>query len=292
MNKGIVKYLDNLRMALSRLDKSTIQDALADAEDHLVTALLFDSEENPETSSSILLESIIEKYGTPEEILDQYSDIEEITTPVFAEEEIKKKRKGFMGFIEVITEPDAWASLLYLLLSSALGVIYFTWAVTGLSLSVGLLPLIIGIPVALLVLLSIRGLGFVEGRIVEALLGERMPRRSITPGDTENWWEKFKIILTTRSTWTTIVYMILLLPLGITYFTLIVTLFSLAVSLIGSPITQYVLNEPFVDHGIWIPFYVMPFLVAFGGMLIVLTLHFSKLIGQLHGRFAKVMLVS
>ncbi len=81
-------------------------------------------------------------------------------------------------------------------------------------------------------------------------------------------------------------------PLGITYFTLIVTLFSLAISLIGSPITQYVLNEPFVDHGIWIPFYVKPFLVAFGGLLIVLTLHFSKLIGQLHGRFAKVMLVS
>lgn len=292
MNKGIIKYLDKLKIALSQLDKSTIQDALADAEDHLTTALLVESEENPETSSSILLESIIEKYGTPEEILDQYSDIEEITTPVFSEEEIKKKKKGFMGFIEVITEPDAWASLLYLLLSSALGVIYFTWAVTGISLSVGLLPLIIGIPVALLVLLSIRGLGFVEGRIVEALLGERMPRRSITPSNTENWWEKFKIILTTRSTWTTIVYMILLLPLGITYFTLIVTLFSLAISLIGSPITQYVLNEPFVDHGIWIPFYVMPFLVAFGGLLIVLTLHFSKLIGQLHGRFAKVMLVS
>lgn len=292
MNKGIIKYLDKLKIALSQLDKSTIQDALADAEDHLTTALLVESEENPETSSSILLESIIEKYGTPEEILDQYSDIEEITTPVFSEEEIKKKKKGFMGFIEVITEPDAWASLLYLLLSSALGVIYFTWAVTGISLSVGLLPLIIGIPVALLVLLSIRGLGFVEGRIVEALLGERMPRRSITPSNTENWWEKFKIILTTRSTWTTIVYMILLLPLGITYFTLIVTLFSLAISLIGSPITQYVLNEPFVDHGIWIPIYVKPFLVAFGGLLIVLTLHFSKLIGQLHGRFAKVMLVS
>lgn len=291
MNKGIEKYLDNLRSTLAQLDKSTISDALADAEDHLTAALLLESEENPEIESSVLLDAIIEKYGNPDEILDQYSDIEEITTPVFAEEEINKK-KGFVGFIEIITEPDAWASLLYLLLSSALGVIYFTWTVTGFSLSVGLIPLLIGIPVALLVLLSIRGLGFVEGRIIEALLGERMPRRSITPGETENWWEKFKIILTTRSTWTTFVYMLLLLPLGTIYFTLIMTLFGFAISLIGSPITQYVLNEPFVDHGIWIPFYLMPLFVAFGGFLVVLTLHLSKLIGQLHGRFAKAMLVS
>lgn len=291
MNKHIETYLDDLRNALLELDKATIQDALADAEDHLTTALDIEANERPEVSREELINSIIEKYGTPEEILDQYSDIEEITTPVFAGTE-KKNSSGFRGFCEVIAEPKAWASCLYMILSMVTGIFYFTWVVTGLSLSVSLIVLIIGIPFSLLLLLSVRGLGFIEGRIVEALLGIRMPRRAITPGEGENWWAKFKIILTTRSTWTTAIYMVLLMPLGITYFTLIVTFFSIGLSFIGAPVIQYVFNEPFVDPGIWVPFYAMPLVMIAGAFIIVLTLHLAKAIGKLHGRFAKTMLVS
>ncbi|MCK5132921.1 MAG: sensor domain-containing protein [Candidatus Sabulitectum sp.] len=292
MNKQIEKYLDDLRDALLKLDRSTIQDALADAEDHLSAALQVETEERPDVDRRELLLSIIEKYGTPEEIRDQYSDIEEITTPVFASSK-KQRSKGFKSFCEIVAEPKAWAACLYMILSMVTGIFYFTWVTTGLSVSLGLLVLIIGIPIALLFLLSVRGLGFVEGRMVEALLGVRMPRRAITPGGRrENWWAKFKIILTTRSTWTTTIYMFLLMPLGIIYFTLIVTLFSLGLSLIGAPVMQYIFHEPLVDPGIWVPFYAMPFIVAAGGMLIVLTLHLAKAIGNLHGRFAKTMLVS
>lgn len=295
MNKFIENYLDELKEALVELDKSTVQDALTDAEDHLTTALLVETEERPDESSKDIVLSIIEKYGSPEDILDQYSDIEEIRTPVFAITK-GKTNGGFRGFCEVVTEPKAWASLLYMILAFVTGTFYFTWVITGISVSLGFLFLIIGIPISLLFLLSFRGLGFVEGRMVEALLGVRMPRRSISPGDGKNWWEKFKVILTTRSTWTTIVYMILLMPLGTFYFTLIVTLFSVALSFIGAPFVQYVSNEPFIDititTGYWIPFYLMPFVVAAGGLLVVLTLHLAKAIGKLHGRFAKTMLVS
>lgn len=291
MNKQIEKYLDDLRDALHKLDRSTIQDALADAEDHLTAALQVETEERPDVDRRELLLSIIEKYGTPEEIRDQYSDIEEITTPVFAGTE-KNESRGFWSFCEVVTEPKAWAACLYMILSMVTGIFYFTWVTTGLSVSLGLLVLIIGIPLALLFLLSVRGLGFVEGRMVEALLGVRMPRRAITPGEGENWWAKFKIILTTRSTWTTTIYMLLLMPLGILYFTLIVTLFSLGLSLIGAPVMQYIFHEAFIGPGVGVPFYAMPFIVAAGGMLIVLTLHLAKTIGNLHGRFAKTMLVS
>ena len=54
---------------------------------------------------------------------------------------------------------------------------YFTWAVVGASLSVSLLILIIGVPLLVLFLGSIRALAFIEGRMVEVLLGVRMPRR-------------------------------------------------------------------------------------------------------------------
>ncbi len=290
MNKHIEAYLDNLKDTLAELDKSTIQDALSDAEDHLTTALQFETEERPDIDSEVLVSSIIEKYGSPEDILEQYSDIEEITTPVFAGSE-ESKSKGFRGFCGIVAEPKAWASLLYMILCFATGIVYFIWVVTGLSLSIGLLVLIIGIPISLLFLLSIRGLGFVEGRMVEAMLGVRMPRRAVTPGEGENWFAKFRIILTTKNTWTTLIYLFLLMPLGITYFTLIVTLFSLALSFIGAPIFQYLMDKPFISPEIWVPFYVMPLIVGLGGMLIVLTLHLAKAIGKLHGRFAKIMLV-
>ena len=290
MNKLIEAYLDSLEDTLAELDKSTIQDALSDAEDHLTTALQFETEERPEIETEVLVSSIIEKYGSPEDLLEQYSDIEEITTPVFAAS-TKKRREGFLGFCEIVAEPKAWASLLYLILCSATGVVYFTWAVTGLSLSIGLLVLIIGIPISLLFLLSIRGLGFVEGRMVEAMLGVRMPRRAVSPGEGENWLDKFRIILTARNTWTTMIYMFLLMPLGITYFSLIVTLFSLALSFIGAPILQQLGHISVNHHVVWIPFYAMPLVVGIGGMLIVLTLHMAKVLGDLHGRFAKIMLV-
>jgi len=291
MNRQIESYLDDLKNALADLDRSTVQDALADAEDHLNTAYQIETEENPDADTAELLRAIIEKYGTPEDILEQYSDIEEITTPVFAITK-NKTSNGFLGFCEVVAEPRAWAASLYMILSLVTGVFYFTWVTTGLSISLGLLVLVIGIPLALLFLLSVRGLGFVEGRMVEALLGVRMPRRAITPGDGKNWWTKFKLILTTRSTWTTLIYLFLLMPLGIIYFTLIVTLFSLALSFIGAPVIQYGLHEPFISPEFWVPFYAMPFVMAGGGMLIVLTLHLAKGIGKLHGRFAKIMLVS
>jgi hypothetical protein len=291
MNKHIEKYLDELREALSSLDRSTIQDALADAEDHLTTALQAEIEEKPDSSKDELVTLIIEQYGTPDDILEQYSDIEEITTPVFAESK-KQRRRGFPGFCSVVIEPKAWAACLYMLLSLVTGIVFFTWVTTGLSVSVGLLPLIIGVPVAFLFLLSVRVLGFIEGRMVETLLGVRMPRRAITPGEGQSWWSKFKLIFTTRSTWTTAIYMILMMPLGIIYFTLTVTLFSLALSFMGAPIAQYVFNQPLEVQCIGVPFYAMPLLVAAGAMLVVLSLHLAKQLGKIHGRFAKAMLVS
>jgi len=291
MNSHIEKYLDDLREAMKNLDKSTIQDALANAEDHLNEAFHTELPQGKQGDRDKIALEIIQKYGSPEEIRDVYSDIEDYTTPVFAMESGSRKG-GFKGFLSVVAEPRAWAACLYMILSMVTGIFYFTWSTSGLSFSIGLLPLIVGLPLAFLFLLSIRGLGFVEGRMVEAMLGVRMPRRAISPGEGSNWWSKFKIVLSTKSTWTTILYMLLMLPIGILYFTLIITLFATGLGFIGSPVVQYILNEPLIDPDIWVPFYALPLFMAFGALLIILTLHLAKFIGHIHGRFAKAMLVS
>lgn len=290
MNSRIERYLDDLKIALQGLDRSTVQDALSNSEDHLNSALMAELESNPEANVNETVLRVIDLYGTPEEIRDVYSDIEEHTTPVFAPSG-EKNWTGFKGFLSVAGEPKAWAACLYMILSMITGIFYFTWVVTGFSVSTSLIVLIIGIPVSLLFLMSIRGIGFVEGRLVEALLGTRMPRRSIMP-EAGSWWDKFKTMLKTGSTWKTMVYMILQLPLGIVYFTLIVTFFSLGLGFVGAPAIQYGLNEPFIGPDIWVPFYAMPLVMVIGGLIIILTLHLAKQIGKLHGKFAKAMLVS
>ena len=77
----------------------------------------------------------------------------------------------------VFVDPRVYKALLYMLISLATGVAYFTIVVTGVSTAAGLLILVIGIPLLLLVLGIVRGMALFEGRLVEVLLGTRMPRR-------------------------------------------------------------------------------------------------------------------
>ena len=67
-------------------------------------------------------------------------------------------------------------------------------------MSAGLLILIIGLPFAGLFILSARGIGLVEGLIVEALLGIRMPRRPLFYRRNMSWWQRFKTIILDKHT--------------------------------------------------------------------------------------------
>jgi len=202
---------------------------------------------------------------------------------------------SFFGrFFGVVIEPKAWGALLYLLFTLATGIIYFTWAVTGISLSLGLLILIIGIPIAGLFILSTRGLALLEGRLVEALLGIRMPHRPLFSPKDKGIWAKFKALLIDKYTWFSMVYMLLQLPLGITYFTVFITLISTSLALVAAPIWSLAFNLPvFTNNGTQyiLNGWVTPFLTVAGVILFFATLHLAKVIGGLHGKLAKAMLV-
>ena len=154
--------------------------------------------------------------------------------------------------------------------------------------------LIIGLPFAGLFIYSIRGLGLVEGRIVEALLGVRMPRRQIYYQKHTGWWIRFKTMLKEKYTWLSIIYMLLHLPLGITYFTVFITLTALSLYGIALPILQLGFHTP-VGYSNGYTYYLagwlLPFTVIAGVLLAVATMHLAKYIGRLHGALAKAFLV-
>ncbi len=299
----INSYLADLKAALTGADKATVQDALADAEEHLRTALETEKAEKEDLVENEALGNIIQEYGEPTEIAEAYKTWEGSLPAALAETPAARRSaatvngRAYPGFFGVFADPRAWGGLVYMLISIVTGTLYFSWAVTGLSTSLGVMVLIVGIPVTILFLLSFRGIAFLEGRLVEALLGERMPRRASFTDSSLGWVERLKQLLTGKATWLSWIYMMLMLPLGILYFTAMVTLVSLSLALIASPVLAYVFNIPVgtFSNGdvIWtLPDYLTPLLAFVGVGLGTATMHLARWTGKIHGKFAKALLVS
>jgi uncharacterized membrane protein len=293
MINTVNEYLRLLRKELAGCDRAVIQDALSDAEEYLRNALGSAGNSRAGISEADALPAIIEKYGTPEEVAMAYREIETRIPPYLAPATRRNGRHPASRFFGVVADPRMWGALFYLLFSLVTGIIYFTWAVTGISLSLGLMVLIIGVPFAGLFILSVRGLAMLEGRIVEALLGVRMPRRPLFSSKDRTLWERFKALASDRHTWLSMLYMLLHMPIGIIYFTVFITLIAISLWLIVRPILELVWGQPaFIAY---VPYYtpgwLMPIVVVAGFILLILTMHLAKVMGRLHGMLAKAMLV-
>jgi hypothetical protein len=296
MVKSVDEYLSLLKKELAGSDAAVIQDALADAEEHLRTALAQAITGNSKLTEADLVAAAAEKYGSPQEVAQAYRQMEARVPAGFGRSTHSGPRSIFSRFFGVFADARAWGALLYLFLTLGTGIVYFTWAVTGISLSFGLLVLIVGIPFAVLFLLSIRGIAFIEGRLVEALLGVRMPRRRMFSDDSTGFWKRIKNLFTQRITWTALAYCILQMGLGIVYFTVFVVLMGLSIYLIAMPITVGILDMPAYiimgDTEYLASGWSIPFFFLLGVLLLPATLHLAKLVGRGHGALAKFMLVS
>ena len=153
MTKTIEEYLDALKQELRGSDNATIQDALADANEHLTTALELLRESQPDLDEADALQQIIEQYGTPAETAAAYVEVERRTFPGLVAATAKKPGSPLGRFFGIYADPRAWGALFYMLIAFVTGVVYFSWAVTGLSVSISFALFIFGLPVALLFLL-------------------------------------------------------------------------------------------------------------------------------------------
>jgi uncharacterized membrane protein len=286
-------YLAQLRRALKGAPAGLIADALADCEDHLNSEIA----QNPDLNETQILAAVVETYGTPEEIAEEYRDMEHTISTPFPQPEAQNERR--FGFFNVVSDPRTYGALLYMLLALPTGVFYFTWSVAGIAMSFGFAILIIGVPFALLFIASIRVLAHVEGRIVEALLGVRMPRRlPAGPAADEGLWTKVKEAFSDIRTWSSLFYMLLRLPLGIIYFVIGVVGLALSLGVTAGSIYSLVTGEshiqiqdaPYLEHIL----HTAPglFVLALCGILLFfVVLHMARAIGWVHGKIAEGLLV-
>jgi uncharacterized membrane protein len=289
----IPAYLDRLRRALDGCDPALAQDALYDAEDYLRSELAA----HPHKSEAEVIAAVAGSYGAPNEVADIYRDTELRVQTALRAPPPPPRKSLLGGFFGVLVDPHTYGALFYMLLAMATGTFYFTWVVTGASLSLGLAILIIGIPFVILFIGATRILALVEGRIVEVMLGERMPRRPLYSDRSLPVLQRIGAMFTDPRTWGTMLYFLAMLPLGVTYFTVVVVALSVGAAMIALPFGywfgagEYIRLDGFSLFDPSSP-WTWPLSMLAGVVLVFATLHLARFIGRMHGKLAKAMLVS
>lgn len=299
--RSIHDYLEQLRESLAGEDPALLQDALYDAEEYLRAELAA----NPGKSEADMLELIASTYGAPDEVAEAYRDTEARVRVALSPPRPRGADAGALQrFFGVFGDVRAWTSLFFLLLALPTGMFYFVLAVGGVSISLPLLIFIIGLPLFLAFIGLTRVIALGEGRLIEAMTGERMPRRPQHPGAPQTLWQRSVAMLTDLRTWSTLAYFVLRLPLGVAAFMVTVVGLALGIALPLGALWEGArllgLHDAAdglhigPDEGAWSLLPQWPGIIAMlivGVLLLTLTMHAARLGARAIAWLAKSMLV-
>jgi uncharacterized membrane protein len=301
--RSIDEYLKLLRQALQGQDAALIQDALYDAEEYLRAEVAA----HPEKTEADVLELISSTYGAPEEVAAAYRDTEVKVRQALKPPPppVAREASGLRRFFGVFMDVRAYTSLFYMLLALATGIFYFVFVVTGLSLSLGFAVLVIGIPFFLAFIGMARVIALGEGRLLEAMTGERMPRRPVHPGPPAGWLQRIGEMLKDGHTWTTLLYFVLMLPLGVVYFSVAISGLALGLRCALAPFVVLGRDFHFLPGELPAEMFTINgfdfdtpatligslLIMVLGIVVLALLMHAARWIARVQARLAKALLV-
>src|SRR6266508_4267792 len=142
---------------------------------------------------------------------------------------------GRRGWTRAVAGADVLAATGYLLLSFPLGLFWFTVLVTGLSVGTSLLVIWVGLPVLAATMMAARAGGRAERGRLRDSLGIDLPEayRPLPSGSLLSRWSAR---MTDPAVWRDVAYLLLLLPLGTLWFTLVLVIWSLPLALVTMPL--------------------------------------------------------
>lgn len=152
----------------------------------------------------------------------------------------------------VLFNPKTYATILYFLLSLPLGIIYFTIAITGIVLSIGLTPIFIGIPLFFGVAKLLNGIVNFEQNMIRQILGLPNPTVPYTNNEQseagQNWFMQMVRSFDGKLFIRNLLLVLLKFVTSIVFFVIMVTVISLALGFITLPAVHIILmNEIQVD---------------------------------------------
>ena len=144
--------------------------------------------------------------------------------------------------------PHAWGSLAYFTtVGFAFALAAFIWVTVVGSVSLGLLPIFIGLALLVLLLGSVRGICLLGGSLCEFFLGVRMPRRTQPVYTTTgiSLWQRLGCWLKDVRSWLSLAYLVGNFPVALALFALFISLTAVSASLIGMPLGAIV-GQPYL----------------------------------------------
>jgi two-component system phosphate regulon sensor histidine kinase PhoR len=207
----------------------------------------------------------------------------------------------------MVRDSRTYLRILYLFLAFPLGVAYFVFIVTGLSVGFGLAVVIVGFPILIVTLLSWMLFARIERELAIHLLGATIRPMSVPDDVRRTAWQRLLKTLADPVTWKSLVYVFLEFPFGLLSFTLAITLIAVSLSLILYPVLYVVATALYpqfpiqADGTMWPnvtinghldPNVVVGFLIvsAFGLVFGLASMALLNGLGWLWARFAEVML--
>ena len=322
---AIRTYLARLGAELADCDAALRHDALVDAESHLGAAVRSGS--SPERA--------IDEYGSPEEVARAYraADVapspwrgEPSAAPASTEASAPRpeapaataaRGRGFRALpvIGIWAQPAAWGALLYFgLVGFALATAYFAWGVGVGALALGLLPTLLGLPIFVALLGSARAICLFEGRVVQALLGVRMPRRTqpVEGADEVGFWRRIWCWLRDVRSWLSLAYLLGNFPVSVAAFSVTVTLVATGAALTVAPVLS-LLGLPFAsvdadadvaiqflwyrlrpdgDGNVWLPGTAALPSIGIGLVILTATLWLARGLGWVYGHVVQAIQVA
>jgi hypothetical protein len=195
---------------------------------------------------------------------------------------------AFIRFVAVVRRSRTWLGVLYHWLAFPLGLFYFVFLVTGLSVGVGLVVVWVGIPILLVVAGAWWLFGAFERWQAKVLLGADVPSSPREWERVEGIWAKLRAHFGSGSTWKDLLYLIVKMPLGIVSFTLLVTGLGLVFWFLAMPV--FAISDVPVVNGTWVPplwFGILS--VPIGILVFIAALHVLNAWGWVCARWAEVM---
>ena len=206
--------------------------------------------------------------------------------------------------VGVIRRPQTYVNVLYLLLSFPLGIAYFVFLVTGLSVGFGLVVIWVGVPILVLVLAGSWALSRFEQETTSRMLGVDIPAISsrkrpdtLVSGDTLSGaervfirtWRQFKAQLSDHLTWSGMLYLLLKFPIGVASFVIVVTLVPVTAALLGAP---FYYADDRIELGFWRidELWEALVLMVIGVPVLFASLHVMNGAAYVSGQIARVML--
>lgn len=142
---------------------------------------------------------------------------------------------GFLRrFFGVVARKQTYYNLLYLLLAFPLGLAYFVFLVTGFSLALGLAVVLVGFPIAVIVLSVTTHLAAVERKLADSLLAVDVPADERTETDGIVDW--LRTMVTDLGTWKSVAYLLSKFFTGMVVFVALVFLGTFVYALVAAPL--------------------------------------------------------